>query len=145
LDTNQHANLRKKYSQREAFYCFSDALTYDTVSQAFRDRGTGGFLRRLALVPVREIPAGIKTIRFWNEEDPEDRKCKYYDSYNGRSYEKVKWKSGHQWLDAFSKGQLGHEIKQGTGKESEDGMIPNAGRKGLSTGKENHFYAQVGG
>ena len=146
LNTDQHANLRKKYSRREAFYCFSRARTYDDVSTEFRDRGTGGFLERLVFVSVREIPAGIKTVRFFGKcADPEDRGCRYFDSYNGRAYPEVKWKTGLEWLGAFLDGKLGSEIKQGAGEESEDGMMPTAGRKGLNTGKENHFYAQVGG
>lgn len=145
LDTDQHANLRKKYSQREALYCFTDALTYDDVSRAFRDRGTEGFLRRLVFVPVRKIPVGIKTVRFYDGEGPEDEKCKYFDSYDDRSYKQVKWKRGYQWLDAFSNGQLGHEIGQGRRDESELGMTPHASREGLNTGKENHFYAPAGG
>lgn len=142
LNEEQHANLRRKYSEREAFYCFSDALTYDTVSRAFRDQGTGGFLHRIVFVSVQEVPVGIKTIRFRKPDDG-DWDCQVCDTSNGRSYSSVRWRLGHEWLDAFSNGQLGHRIETGTEEETENALFRDGQDGDLNTGKENHFYAPV--
>lgn len=151
LDEDQHMNLRGKYSHEEAFYCFSDALSYDTVSQAFQEDGTAGFLRRLVFVSVRSIPLGIKTIRFRNggspaERKPEDRICQYYETgSSGDCYEPIDWMTGHCWLHAFSDGNVGREIEIDEDRTPEGELIRSRGlpEENPNTGKENHLYAPL--